>query len=80
METLNEDFAVKLAALDIAVLALLSEHSDNPKLWERIERFTAFILHDPLNETPARLADRIQEQLDSWRLTAGPNADRPSAP
>ncbi len=80
MEKLRDHFAAKLAALDIAVLALLSEHTDNPKLWERIERFAAFTLHDPLNETPRDLAERIQDQLDSWRLAAGPEADRPATP
>lgn len=80
METLHDDFAAKLMALDIAVLALLSEHADDVKFWERIERFTPFILHDPENEVPARLAKKIQDQLDWWRVTAGPEADRPAAP
>lgn len=75
-----DEITAKLMALDIAALALLSEHANDVKFWERIERFAAFILHDPENEVPARLAEKIQDQLDSWRLTAGPEADRPAAP
>lgn len=80
MEDLRDAVAAKLAALDIAILALLSEHTDNPGLWDRIERFAAFTLHDPLNEMPRHLAERIQDQLDSWRLAAGPESDRPATP
>ncbi len=72
------EIAAKLMALDIAMLALLSEHTKNVKLWERIERFTAEIIHDPaISEA---LADKIQDYLDSWRESAGPDADRPAAP
>jgi len=75
-----EEITAKLMALDIVAIALISEHANNVKFWERIERFTAFILHDPENEVPAHLAEKIQDQLDSWRVTAGPEADRPAAP
>lgn len=80
METLHDDIAAKLMALDIAALALLSEHASDVKFWERIERFTAFILHDPSNEVPPHLAEQIQDQLDAWRLAAGPDSDRPAVP
>ncbi|MDP1925749.1 MAG: hypothetical protein Q8K57_13325 [Thiobacillus sp.] len=72
------EITAKLMALDIAVLALLSEHSQDAKFWERIERFSAFILQDPSNEVPPHLADQIQDQLDSWRLAAGPDSERPA--
>ena len=72
------EIEAKLLALDIAVLALLSEHAEDAKFWERIERFTAFILHDPSNEVPLHLADQIQDQLDSWRLSAGLDSERPA--
>lgn len=72
------EIEAKLLALDIAVLALLSEHAEDVKLWERIERFTAFTLHDPEHQCPALLAEKVQDQLDSWRLAAGPDSERPA--
>ncbi|MBC2731363.1 hypothetical protein [Thiobacillus sp.] len=72
------EITAKLMALDIAALALLSEHANDVKFWERIERFTAEIIHDPA--VSDALADKIQTYLDSWREAAGPEADRPAAP
>lgn len=73
-----EKITAKIMALDIAMLALLSEHAKDVKFWERIERFTADIIHDPA--ISAALADKIQDYLDSWREAAGPEADRPATP
>lgn len=82
---MEDRLVAKTTALELVVVALLRDRTDDPAFWDRLEKITQTMLglpelQDRRNIDARRLADDVQDWLDTWRSIVGRDPNDPAPP
>ena len=80
MDQLQKQIFIKVKALEIALIAMIREQPDQKAYWDRLEKFAAQTLADSDLMAYPQITDGVQQQLDEWRHSIGPDPSQPYMP